>query len=54
MSEIFAMDGYGFYVWGSVLISIAVLIINLMTAHKLFKSNINEVKLFINKIEDKD
>jgi|TARA_B100001750_G_scaffold141031_1_gene112399 heme exporter protein D len=54
MSEIFAMDGYGFYVWGSVLISIAVLIINWMTANKLFKSNINEVKLFLNKIEDKD
>ena len=47
MSEIFAMDGYGFYVWGSVLISLLVHIINWMTAHKLFKSNINEVKLFI-------
>ena len=34
MSEIFAMDGYGFYVWGSVLISLLVLIINWMTAHK--------------------
>ena len=43
MSEIFAMDGYGFYVWGSVLISVLVLIINWMTAHKLFKSNINEL-----------
>ncbi len=54
MSEIFAMDGYGFYVWGSVLISVVVLIVNLMTAHKLFKSNINEVKSFINKTKDKD
>ena len=49
MSEIFAMDGYGFYVWGSVLISIAVLIINWITAHKKFKSTINEVKSFISK-----
>ena len=54
MSEIFAMDGYGFYVWGSVLISVLVLIINWMTAHKLFKYNINEVKLFINKTKDKN
>ena len=54
MSEIFAMDGYGFYVWGSVLISVLVLIINWMKAHKLFKSNINEVKLFINKTKDKN
>ena len=38
MSEIFAMDGYGFYVWGSVLISVVVLFVNWMTAHKLFKS----------------
>ena len=54
MPEIFAMDGYGFYVWGSVLISVAVLIINWITAHNLFKSNINEVKLFINKTKDKN
>ena len=54
MAEIFAMDGYGVYVWGSVLISLLVLIINWMTAHKLFKSNINEVKLFINKTKDKN
>ncbi len=49
MLEIFAMGGYGFYVWGSVLVSIAVLIINWITAHKKFKSTINEVKSFISK-----
>ena len=49
MPETFAMGGYGFYVWGSVLISIAVLIINWITAHKKFKSTINEVKSFISK-----
>ena len=49
MPEIFAMGGYGFYVWGSVLISIAVLMINWITAHKKFKSTINEVKSFISK-----
>ena len=49
MPEIFAMGGYGFYVWGSVLISIAVLVINWITAHKKFKSTINEVKSFISK-----
>ena len=49
MPEIFAMGGYGFYVWGSVLISTAVLIINWITAHKKFKSTINEVKSFISK-----
>ena len=54
MSEIFAMDGYGFYVWGSVLISVLVLMINWKTAHNSFKSNINEVKLFINKTKDKN
>ena len=49
MPEIFAMGGYGFYVWGSILISIAVLVINWITAHKKFKSTINEVKSFISK-----
>ena len=49
MPEIFAMGGYGFYVWGSVLISIAVLVINWITAHKKFKYTINEVKSFISK-----
>lgn len=49
MPEIFAMGGYGFYVWGSVLISIAVLVINWIAAHKKFKSTINEVKSFISK-----
>ena len=49
MPEIFAMGGYGFYVWGSVLISIAVLVINWITAHNKFKSSINEVKSFISK-----
>jgi heme exporter protein CcmD len=49
MPEIFAMGGYGFYVWGSALISIAVLVINWITAHKKFKSTINEVKSFISK-----
>ena len=49
MPEIFAMGGYGFYVWGSVLISIAVLVISWITAHKKFKSTINEVKSFISK-----
>ena len=49
MPDIFAMDGYGFYVWGSVLVSIAVLIINWITTHKKFKSTINEVKSFISK-----
>ncbi len=49
MPEIFAMGGYGFYVWGSVLISIAVLVINWITAQKKFKSTINEVKSFISK-----
>ena len=49
MPEIFAMGGYGFYVRGSVLISIAVLVINWITAHKKFKSTINEVKSFISK-----
>ena len=47
MPEIFAMGGYGFYVWGSVLVSISVLVINWITAHKKFKSTINEVKSFI-------
>ena len=54
MSEIFSMNGvngepYEFYVWGSVLVSVLVILLNWLTARKRFRSRLLEVKSFIKK-----
>jgi len=54
MSEIFSMNGvngepYEFYVWGSVLVSVLVILLNWLTARQRFKSRLLEVKSYIQK-----
>jgi heme exporter protein D len=54
MSEIFSMSGvngqpYEVYVWGSVLVSVLVILLNWLTARQRFKSRLLEVKSYIQK-----
>jgi len=45
MMEFLSMGEYSFFVWSSFLISIFVLLINYLCAHREFISELNKVKL---------
>ena len=45
MMEVLSMGEYGFFVWSSFLISMFVLLINYLCAHREFISELNKVKL---------
>ena len=51
MSEFFAMNGYGFYVWSAYAVTALVLVVELVTLRSRRRSVLAEARLTVNDVE---